>query len=83
MVGKPHTRVAALAPVSKANEEQEALGISEVSGFSGSDFFSEEFAFWQLHGGFRINSGTFSFRASVTAVPKGIATLNVGMGFVY
>ena len=64
-------------------EEQEALGISEVSGFSGSDFFSEDFAFWQLHGGFRINSGTFSFRASVTAVPKGIATLNVGMGFVY
>ena len=64
-------------------EEQEALGISEVSGFSGSDFFSEDFAFWQVHGGFRITSGSFSFRAAVSAVPKGIATLNVGMGFVY
>ena len=64
-------------------DEQTALGIAEVSGFSGSDFYAEDFAFWQIHGGFRINSGTFSFRGSASWVPSGIATLNVGMGFVY
>ena len=66
-----------------SEEEQASLGISEVSGFQDSDFYDESFSLWQLHGGFRINSGAFSFRGAASWVPSGLVTLNVGMGFVY
>lgn len=64
-------------------EEQGELGIGPVSGFSDSEYFSEDFSLWQLHGGFRITSGSFSFRGAGTWVPSGLGTVNVGMGFVY
>lgn len=64
-------------------EEQGELGIGPVSGFSDSEHFSEDFSLWQLHGGFRITSGSFSFRGAGTWVPSGLGTVNVGMGFVY
>jgi len=66
-----------------SEEEQAALGIGEVSGFSDSAVFDEAFSMWQIHGGFRITSGSFSFRGAGTWVPSGLGTLNVGMGFVY
>jgi hypothetical protein len=64
-------------------EEQAELGIGPVSGFSDSENFTEDFALWQLHGGFRITSGSFSFRGAGTWVPSGLGSVNVGMGFVY
>jgi hypothetical protein len=64
-------------------EEQASLGIGAVSGFKNSEDFDDSFALWQIHGGFRITSGSFSFRGAGTWVPGGIGTVNVGMGFVY
>ena len=64
-------------------DEQANLGIGPVSGFADSDDFDEGFALQQLHGGFRITSGSFSFRGSGTWAIGGLGTVNVGMGFVY
>jgi hypothetical protein len=64
-------------------DQQGELGIGPVSGFADSEYFSDDFAMWQLHGGFRITSGSFSFRGAGNWVPSGLGSVNVGMGFVY
>lgn len=66
-----------------SEERQSELGIGPVSGFADSEFFSDDFALWQIHGGFRITSGSFSFRGAGNWVPSGLGSVNVGMGFVY
>ena len=64
-------------------DEQADLGIGSVSGFADSEDFNEDFVLNQIHGGFRITSGSFSFRGSGTWAIGGLGTVNVGRGFVY
>jgi len=64
-------------------EEQLALGVTELSGWSKSDFFTAEMRPWQLHGGFRLLKGAFQFRGAAAFAFGVIPTVDVGMGFVY
>jgi hypothetical protein len=63
--------------------DQEALGIASVSGFKSSDDYTEGFAPADIDLGFRIQTGDFQILLLGTAAPNSIATVNVGLGYVY
>lgn len=58
--------------------------ITEVTGFqSDTDHYVDGFAPLQIGGGFRILNGDFSATVAATYSPELIATVDVGLGFVY
>lgn len=66
-----------------SQEEQADIGISQVSGFNGSDYYNQAFRRFVLNGGFRIVNGDFQLRISASYAPGVVATVNAGMGFTY
>lgn len=68
-------------------QTQDELGVRAVSGFSGSEIYdANEGALWRpttVHGGFRVVSQHFQFRAGTHWAPGLMPTVNVGMGFLY
>ncbi|MCB9760691.1 MAG: hypothetical protein H6739_12685 [Alphaproteobacteria bacterium] len=66
-------------------EEQQDLGVRPVSGFKNSTAYEAEgnWSPYTLHGGFRIVSQHWEFKAGAVWAPKIMPTINVGMGFHY
>ncbi len=63
--------------------EQEALGVGPVSGFKGSESFDEDFRLLQVQGGFQLTKGAFQFHAAGAYTVGTLASVNLGLGFVY
>ena len=66
-----------------STEDQQELGVRPVSGFGGKDSYTEGFRPANLHMGFQLRSGDFQVLASTTIAPRSLATMNVGLGYVY
>ncbi len=64
-------------------EEQQKIGIGEVSGFKSAAEFSDVYRHLNLAGGFRIVSGDVQLRLAVAFAPQQLTTLNGGLGFVF
>lgn len=64
-------------------EEQEALGVAAVSAFKGSEYFDEEFRLLQVQGGFQLTKGAFQFHSAMAYTVGTLASVNLGLGFVY
>ncbi len=62
---------------------QEDLGIGEVSGFSGSDAYTEGFSPLGIHLGMSLRSGDFQISFSGTVSPNVLASLTTGIGYVF
>lgn len=63
--------------------EQEALGVSEVSGFKKADNFDPAYAPFVLSLGFRVVNGDFQVIESATLAPKVVPTITTGFGYVF
>jgi hypothetical protein len=62
---------------------QDDLGIGPISGFSGSDDFTNGYAPFTVHGGVRVLSGDVQALANVVVSPGNLITLNTGLGYVF
>jgi len=63
--------------------EQDALGISAVSGMKSKDSFTEGFTQVTTHLGLRIRSGDFTLNTAGTIVPKALPTISMAVGLTY
>ena len=63
--------------------EQASLGVGAVSGFKGSDSYTDGYAPADIHLGFRIVSGDFEVIALGTVAPSVIPTVNLGFGYEF
>ena len=66
-----------------SKEEQDALGISAVSGMKSKDSFTEGFSLVTTHLGVRVRSGDFHISTSGSIVPKALPTINMSVGLTY
>jgi hypothetical protein len=65
------------------DEEQEAIGISSVSGMSGKDHYEPGFSLFTSHIGLRVRSGDFYITTSAGIVAEALPTINMSIGLTY
>ena len=63
--------------------EQEELGVRSVSGFQGSDAFTEGYVPAAAHVGYRLQSGPFQLQMTGAWAPNALPMLNTAVGYVY
>jgi hypothetical protein len=66
-----------------ARAEQDALGISAVSGMSSKDSYKEGYSLVTTHMGLRVRSGDFHITTSGSIVAKALPTINMSVGLTY
>ncbi len=77
------TRLTVHASPGLSEEEMLALNLAPVSGFRTSGYYDASLNFWQLHGGFHLQSGGLSFQISGAYALDVAASLNLGLGLVF
>jgi hypothetical protein len=77
------TRLTLHAAPGLSDAEMIALNLAPISGFRTSDYYDPDLNLWQLHGGFHLQSGGFSFEFSATYAMGVAASVNAGLGLVF